>query len=392
MFRLAAIVMACAIPSFAAAQGGWEVVASKEGGFGVEMPTKPSLTNSTTRKANGGTTKILTIGCETAGGAYLVQKIEFPTAIAKGAENEQLDAERDAFATEWRGKVLSEKKVRASGRLGRDFTIRGKPEKDTGILTVRVREYLDGRAVYAVLVVSQPNRELPEDSGRFLGSLVIGEAKARIAGTPEKEVAGTPLEGWFGAAIDPAGDCKFTPKGKGLTIEVPGTFHDLNPDTTTLSAPRVLAPVDGDFTLTVKVGGEFKAGGKSTNPNPRGAAYNGAGILVWSDSDNFIRLERGAFVRGGKVVNTVAFEEREGGYRGAVHNESGKAGDSYLRMERKGSRISGAVSYDGTTWSKLKPIDTVWPAKLKVGLLAINTSSEPFAPAFGDYALTAKSR
>ena len=391
MDRLVAIlILATVIPS-AAAQTAWEVVASKEGGFGVEMPAKPSLNSSSTRKANGGTTKIQTIGCETDGGLYLVQKIEFPTAIVKGAENEQLDAERDAFAADWRGKVLTEKRVRASGRLGRDFTIRGKPEKDTGVLTVRVREYLDGRAVYAVLVVSQPNRELPEDTGRFLGSLVIGEAKARVAGTPEKEVAGTPLEG-FGAGIDPAGDCKFTPQGKKLTIEVPGTFHDLNPDTTTLNAPRALAPVDGDFTLTVKVGGEFKAGGKSTNPNPRGAAYNGAGILVWSDSDNFIRLERGAFVRSGKVVNTVAFEEREGGYRGAVHNEVGREGDCYLRMERKGSRISGAVSYDGTTWSKLKPIDTVWPTKLKVGLLAINTSSEPFTPAFDEFSLEAKNR
>jgi hypothetical protein len=61
-------------------------------------------------------------------------------------------------------------------------------------------------------------------------------------------------------------------------------------------------------------------------------------------------------------------------------------------MERKGSRISGAVSYDGSTWSRLKPIDTVWPPKLKVGLLAINTSSQPFAPAFEDFKLTAKTQ
>src|SRR5262245_11712222 len=211
MCRLAAVLISCLVPPIATAQSGWEAVTSKEGGFSVEMPAKPSLTSSSTRKDKGGTTKVHTLGCETAGGVYIAQKIEFPTAVAKGAEEQALDAERDAFAAEWRGKVLSEKKVRAGGRPGRDFTIRGKPEKDSGVLTVRVREYLDGRAVYAVLVASQPNRELPEDAGRFLGSLAIGEGKARVAGTPEKEAAGTPLEG-FGAAIDPARDCKFAPR------------------------------------------------------------------------------------------------------------------------------------------------------------------------------------
>lgn len=383
--NLAVIVaMFVGLPTFA--QTNWVPVISKEGGFSVEMPATPTLKTSRTRKENGGVTKIMQIGCENEGGAYIVQKIEFPTAIVKGAEDQQLNAERDEFAEIWHGKVIGEKKVRANGRVGRDFTIRGKPEKDSGVLTVRIREYLDVKAVYAVIVCSAPNRELPEDTGRFLGSLGIGETKARIAGTPEKEPDGKALEGW-GLAIDVNGDCKFTPADKTMKFEIPGTFHDLNPDTKNLNAPRVMAPVDGDFILTVKVAGEFKAGGKTTNPNPRGLPYNSAGILVWSDSDNFIRLERAAFSRNGKIATTVAFEEREGGYRGANHNQNTKPGDCWLRMERRGSRINGAVSFDGTTWTKLKPIDTVWPKKLKVGLLAINTSSEPFTPSFEQFDL-----
>lgn len=374
----------------ATAQTAWEAVTSKEGGFSVEMPAKPSLNTASTRKDKGGVTKVLQIGCETAGGVYLVHKIEFPTAVAKGAEDEQLNAERDAFAAEWRGKVVGEKKVRAGGRVGRDFTIRGKPEKDTGVLTVRVREYLDGKAVYAVLVVSQPNRDLPDDTGRFLGSLGIGETKARV-GTPEKEVPGKKLDGW-GTACDVDGDCTFTPADKVLKVEVPGQFHSLEIEAGNLNAPRVLTEVDGDFVLAVKVTGDFKAGGKSTNPNPRGVPYNAAGILVWSDADNFIRLERAAFARNGKLTTTVAFEEREGGYRGAVHNEVAKGGDCWLRMERKGSRISGLISYDGKTGTKLKPIDTVWPAKLKVGVHAINTASEAFAPSFEEFKLTTKAK
>src|SRR5271166_3303924 len=127
--------------------------------------------------------------------------------------------------------------------------------------------------------------------------------------------------------------------------------------------------VDGDFVATVKVAGDFKPGPKSTNP--KSVPYLAGGILIWSDSDNFIRLERAAMLRQGKIIPHVAFLEQEGGYGGAAHNEGFKEGACYLRLERKGSRIMGSMSSDGTTWKELKPIDTVWPARLKVGLAAV---------------------
>ncbi len=365
----------------------WETVTSKEGQFTVEMPTKPSYSRVRTRSGPGGKIQTLTIGCDTPGGVYLAYKITLPTAVVRGAEDRELDAERDFFAKEWNGRVISEKKVRAQGLLGRDFTIRGRPDKDTGVLTIRMRQYLIGKAVYAVAVVSMPNRELPVDAGRFLGSLALGTEKKRAAGTPEPEPTGRNLEGW-GLAIDTDKDCEFVPQEKTLTIRVPGAWHDLNPDSGKLNAPRVVREVEGDFVLKVKVDGEFKPGGKSTNP--RSIPYNGAGIIIWSDSDNFIRLERGALLRKGTIGASVAFEEREGGYRGAVHNIAAQPGPVYLRLERKGSRISGAVSFNGSTWRALKPIDTVWPAKLKVGLSAISSSGEPFAVQFTDYSLESK--
>jgi regulation of enolase protein 1 (concanavalin A-like superfamily) len=365
----------------------WVTVTSKEGQFTVDMPTKPSFTRQRTRNGSGGKIQTLTVGCATSGGVYIAYKITLPTPIVRGAEDKELDAERDYFAQEWNGKVISEKKVRAAGKLGRDFTIRGKPAEETGTLTIRMRQYLIGKAVYAVAVVSAPNRELPLDAGRFLGSLTIGAEKKRAAGTPEPEPTGRKLADW-GLAIDTGKDCEFDPQKKTLTMRVPGTWHDLNPDTGKLNAPRVIREVEGDFLIKVKVEGEFKPGGKSTNP--RGLPYNGAGIIIWSDSENFIRLERGALLRKDKITATAAFEEREGGYRGAVHNITSQPGPVYLRLERKGSRIFGAVSFDDSSWTALKPIDTVWPAKLKVGLSAINSSSQPFAVQFTDFALQSK--
>lgn len=383
-YSIALTLAATLVLSAAAEPPAWETVTSKEGQFTVEMPTKPSFSKQRTRNRLGGKIQTLMIGCATPGGVYIAYKVTLPTAIVRGAEDRELDAQRDYFAQEWNGKVISEKKVRAQGLLGRDFTVRGKPDDETGVLTIRIRQYLVGKAVYAVAVVSAPNRELPVDAGRFLGSLALGNEKRRAAGTPEPEPTGRKLEGW-GLAIDTGKDCEFVPQQKSLTIRVPGTWHDLNPDSGKLNAPRVLREVEGDFVVKAKVDGEFKPGGKSTNP--KGVPFNGAGIIIWSDSDNFIRLERGALLRNDKIRATVAFEEREGGYRGAVHNVASQPGPVYLRLERKGSRILGAVSFDGSSYRALKPIDTVWPAKLKVGLSAINSSSQPLAAEFSDYSL-----
>jgi regulation of enolase protein 1 (concanavalin A-like superfamily) len=379
-----ALASTCGPPALA--QAPWETVTSKEGQFTVEMPVKPNITRSRTRTGPGGTVKVLMIGCRTEAGAYFAYKVDFPTPIVRGAEDEVLDAQRDDFAEEWHGRVTGEKKVRAEAKIGRDFTVRGRPVEDVGILTIRIRQYLAGKAIYAVAVVSAPNRELPEDAGRFLGSLAIGEARARAAGTPEPEPAGHELADW-GLAIDPDGDCPLHPENKALDVAVPGTLHDLNPDSGKLNALRVMRPVEGDFAITVKVAGDFQPAGKSTNP--RGVPYNGAGILIWSDSDNFIRLERGAVLRGSTVNAYVAFEERERGYRGAVHSEAFLGGTWYLRLERRGSQFTGAVSGDGSSWKRLKPIDTIWPAKLKVGLAAINSSSEPFLVKFEEFNLEA---
>jgi S1-C subfamily serine protease/regulation of enolase protein 1 (concanavalin A-like superfamily) len=370
-----------------AAAGRWQTVTSKEGGFTVDLPVKPTLSLSRSRRAGGRTFKMFLMGCKTDRGAYLVFRIDMPFPLARGAVESMLDEQRDAFAEEWNGRVLTEKRVLAQGNPGRDFTIRGNPE-DLGEATIRVRQYLvGGSTVFAVAVLSPPEGELPDDAGRFLGSLALGEAKIRATGTPEPEPKGTEIPSW-GLAIDQDRDCRFTPGDRSLKIDVPAAMHDLGGPLHRVNAPRVMRAVNGDFQITVKVEGEFRPGPRSTNP--RSIPYIAGGLLVWSDSDNFIRLERAAMLRGGRVISTIAFLEQEGGYGGAVHNVGVPAGDCYLRLERKGSRIHGAISQDGSTWKNLKPIDTVWPNKLKVGLMALSTSSSPFAVNFEELELQAK--
>ena len=389
IFGLALVAVTAFSSAPVSAQDAWEKVTSKEGLFTVEMPGKPTINQSRNRKGAGGNVKTVLLGCKTDAGAYLAYKVILPTSIVKGTEDAELDAERDSLAKEWKGKVTAEKKIRAGDKVGRDFTIRGKPDKGEGTLTIRVREYLDGSSVFLIAVISVPNRELPDNTGRFLGSLAIGEAKVRAQGTPGVEQKGVDIPGW-GVAFDPLKDAEFNGEKNSLRIKVTGSRHQLAVAQQILNAPRIMREVDGDFVVTVKVVGDFKPGGKSTNP--KGIPFNGAGIIVFSDTDNFIRVERAAVSRGGKVSTYVNFEEFEGGTRGASHNEVMKGGDCWVRMERKGSRLQCGISFNGGTWKDLTPIQTVWPRNLKIGLIATSSSGLPFTVAFDEFELKGKTK
>lgn len=387
----------------------WETIVWREGGFTVDMPVKPKLQTSRSARVGGSTMRMFLLGCDTDTGVYLAFRIDIPQLEAaprtsppirrgrlpaprgrapmpKTLEAQILEAQRDYFVQEWHGKVEHEKKVLAQGHPGLDFTVIGKPD-DGEVSTIRVREYLVGRSIFMVAVFSRLGGELPEDAGRFLGSMALGQERIRATGTVEPEPTGTELPGW-GWAIDTDKDCKFTPGPRSMTIDIPAKMHDLGGALHKFNAPRVMREVNGDFVLTVKIASDFKPSAKSTNP--RSVPYLSSGILLWSDSANFIRLERGSMRRGNQIASTAAFEEWEGGYRGAVHNQRFKEGDCYLRLERKGSQIHGAISSDGRTWQRLRPIDTVWPSKLKVGLHAVSTSTNPFTAKFEEFELSTK--
>lgn len=55
------------------------------------------------------------------------------------------------------------------------------------------------------------------------------------------------------------------------------------------------------------------------------------------------------------------------------------------QQSQQGSRIHGRISFDGTTWEQLEPIQTVWPARLEVGVIATSSSGLPFSVAIEEY-------
>jgi len=375
------LALAACLQSPVMAAKPWQPVISQEGQFSVEMPARPNTQSSHMQNGAGGRLQVVTIGCETKSGAYQVHKVEFPTALVRGAEDAQLNDQRDYFALLFNGKVISEKRTTLMGRPGRDFVIRGE-EPGLGVVTVRAREFVAGKAVFVLLVAANANRELPEDAGRFLGSLELGTKREKVdPKVARKNQVGKPIAGW-GTAFNPDNDCTIKPDGKDLTVEVPGKPHGFHPE---YNAPRVIRDVEGDFLATVKVEGTFQPGGTSTNAKT--VPFNGAGLVVWNDAENYIRLERAAILRGGKVTTYAMLEELEGGHQGASHSGPLPPGTAYLRIERRGGRIVAGISPDGAQWKTLRPIDVSYPPKLKVGVAAVNSSTLPMTVKFVDFTL-----
>jgi hypothetical protein len=258
----------------------WVNITSKAGNFLVDMPKNPTTNESVSARARGGgRVTVFQIICDTPEVFYMVKKIELPksTGLKKSEVDEILDFQRDETAREFNGKVITEKEVMLDiGAPGRDFTIEGRPKKGGPMAAIRVRCYFAQKAIYTLIAASGPDEDLPEDVGRFFASFAVGTTRVKKSG-PKPEPKGKPLTGW-GTAIDPDGDCKILPKGKALEMRIPGTHHDLNADNDKLNGPRVVKEVTGDFTITVKVLGEFKPNSESTNS--KAVPYEGAGILV----------------------------------------------------------------------------------------------------------------
>ena len=97
-----------------------------------------------------------------------------------------------------------------------------------------------------------------------------------------------------------------------------------------------------------------------------------------------------AFIRKGTFVNSVELASAsEGGNRGRRNPQLGH-GTTYLRLARKGNQILASVSSDGKEWQPLDPIESQLPDRVKVGLVAINASNEPFSVTFSEFKLEGK--
>ena len=195
------------------------------------------------------------------------------------------------------------------------------------------------------------------------------------------------LKGW-GQAVDPDGDCKFTLDQGKLTIKLPGTDHALAFERKQMNAPRVLRDVEGDFIVQVKVSGEYPAGATSVVDGR--VPFHGAGLLIYHDYQNYIRLERAELFSANMNVNYASWELRQDG----KFERTGNTGDLpltekeyYLRVERRDGKFYAGVSSDGVRWHGLEPITINLPSRLRVGVAAGHNTSSGYEVHFTEFRL-----
>src|SRR5713101_4601125 len=156
------------------------------------------------------------------------------------------------------------------------------------------------------------------------------------------------IKNW-GTIADPDKDCTIKEHKGALTITVPATSHDLGVEHQLMNAPRVLRKVSGDFTVQVLVSGRVEAEPPATLADR--LPFMGAGLLLWQDESNYVRLERASFVNPmGNREYYASFELRKDGKINRFADSTDLSllnRDQYLRLERRGVKIHAAVSEDG---------------------------------------------
>jgi regulation of enolase protein 1 (concanavalin A-like superfamily) len=182
------------------------------------------------------------------------------------------------------------------------------------------------------------------------------------------------VPGW-GRVLDPWRDCDVSLdlEHDRLKIEVPGTPHVLSAEVPRLpmNAPRVVRRVRGDFAASVHVLGRLAPGrSKTTHYDP----YHGAGLIVWQDPSNYLRLERAVGLIKGQHHPYINYELREGGRLAVSRGITTEDRSLFLKLRRQGGAFSAWYSRDGRRWVELGTIDASFAERVEVGVVAVNSS------------------
>lgn len=151
--------------------------------------------------------------------------------------------------------------------------------------------------------------------------------------------------------VDPLSDSGYSLSAQPgqIRFSIPDGEHDLYINQ---NAPRLLQPVDGNFTINTKL---------SITPS---YSYQGAGLLIWQDQNNYIRLER--TYGWGMAV----WYRKNGVYDGLELPFSAPV--TYIKIQRAGNDFTAWYSADNASWNQAISLNFPSDSRLQVGMVAIN--------------------
>jgi len=220
------------------------------------------------------------------------------------------------------------------------------------------------------------------------GAVSSGRLFAPLQLAVQNEPAASATLPDWGQVFDPEGDCIIERQGPALVIRVPPTAHDLSAELGLVNAPRVLQEVEGDCVAQVKVCGTIRPLANAIVPGR--VSFQSAGLLLWQDMRNYIRLERAALNRDGLVQTYASLEIRKDAWPQAVAPLELLDQDTYLRLERRGNQVLGFVSENAQQWMALEPLHTALPNKVRIGVATVNAAQQPLQVRFEEFKIEKK--
>lgn len=131
------------------------------------------------------------------------------------------------------------------------------------------------------------------------------------------------------------------------------------------TAPRLLKAIEGDFEIETRV--KF---------DPR-RDYQGAGIVIYADAQNYLRLERSFGGLGGGTSGIRLDVDAKDDYRAITTPDSvpTEAGTVDLKVLRNGKRFIAFWRLDEEgEWKEVGEFVSEFPETVEAGLIACNTS------------------
>lgn len=170
----------------------------------------------------------------------------------------------------------------------------------------------------------------------------------------------------FGKPIDPDGDCSILQHDGMIELHVPGSHHDLTltPEGPVLNSPRVMKPVEGNFSLQARV--EIK---REIEQGPGRVRFATGGLTVWHNEGNFARFERLE-----SEPPTFWFELFRGGFPIAWERLPAGKEECFIRVERHGPHFHYQSSTNGVDWTRHQGfrLTTEDETPVEVGFFSVN--------------------
>jgi regulation of enolase protein 1 (concanavalin A-like superfamily) len=193
------------------------------------------------------------------------------------------------------------------------------------------------------------------------------------------------LEKQWGIVDDVEKDTVVRLDGDALHLGLPGKRRALVTEAGVTNAPRVLREINGDFKAEVHVLGRFPDDARSVTDGR--APFYCAGILLWQDERNYVRLERarGHVGQPARWICSAGFTlRRDGKYLDGTMYEHllDPEKSVHLRLTRKGASLAASYSEDGKEWNELPALESEFPAKVRVGVFAVQNTPSGYTATF----------